>query len=571
MNDQLLLNQLESKQLNKIAKHDALTPDDMAKMRNLFDKVEKRQAVPSKKQAADAFKAHVAARLDPKTELGAKIHELVPDKYKAELDPEYGMPEAEQPTDRPTTSPLHDDAWSTFEKDERSQVPAMKMLEDLSNWADEVGVHPETVEAVAHDLLQGKSREEVAATFERLQSAEYADEERVAHGGASKHEPQPQMPPEPDVRQRTNDRISQGVPVEEWQTRDNSARSKRVTAAQDLKARNSQPWNLMGGMWNRRSLKWLGASALLHAVGFHHVLALFLAYQWIHGAMAAGGNLIEGALRSNLGQQLGRSAIKSMSSGAGGALAFANTQANLETMVHAALFGGATRAAVQLTASGGGLKAALGAGDKQMSATETMQKVQALASQPEVLQQRAHAAFAPVHSAAPGSAHLAAQSVQNTVAYLNSIVPKANTTDPFAPPFQPSISDQRKFMDAVEVADDPFAALRHVRDGTATAQHIDALKNCAPTLYQMAVAQAGSAIAASQKDGANVSPRQRAQLMELIGMQQRPAPGIGPPPPAPQKAPAQAQGGGKKGKAITYNKMPSDETTAQRAYRGSRK
>ncbi len=72
--------------------------------------------------------------------------------------------------------------------------------------------------------------------------------------------------------------------------------------------------------------------------------------------------------------------------------------------------------------------------------------------------------------------------------YLAKSIPRApRPTSPFAPKmkWEPSDQELSAFEQKTQVVEDPFSVLKELEDGTLTRNHMDALKNVYPAIYQM--------------------------------------------------------------------------------------
>lgn len=227
-----------------------------------------------------------------------------------------------------------------------------------------------------------------------------------------------------------------------------------------------------------------------------------------------------------------------------------------------AAHGGAVRTAQSLVGFGTRI-----ADQKKDTTTQKMKRVQDLASQPTALSSAIAAHVQPLYGPAPFQASLTKGTVQNAVRYLDTLVPKHDPTDPFAPAWQPSLAQQQKFERAVEVASDPTVVLRRLKAGTLMTDHVEALKNMFPALYAQAV---GAVTEAALAKGGKMTPGQRGQLTILLG---RASPPYQPPvPPAPIGSPPPGRNGGAhqqpKGldKAAFQKNFPSDATMTSPAH-----
>lgn len=84
----------------------------------------------------------------------------------------------------------------------------------------------------------------------------------------------------------------------------------------------------------------------------------------------------------------------------------------------------------------------------------------------------------------PGLAAAVAQKQQATIGYLASAVPKdPNPPAAFggASAWTPALADKRAFLDKLEIAQNPAAALAHAQAGTLTQAHVDALTQLYPS------------------------------------------------------------------------------------------
>lgn len=66
--------------------------------------------------------------------------------------------------------------------------------------------------------------------------------------------------------------------------------------------------------------------------------------------------------------------------------------------------------------------------------------------------------------------------------YLDAKMPKAVNEFPGDPSFEPTKSQQRQWLEAHKIVENPVSALDHVRHGTLTSDHMDALSQVHPEL-----------------------------------------------------------------------------------------
>lgn len=72
----------------------------------------------------------------------------------------------------------------------------------------------------------------------------------------------------------------------------------------------------------------------------------------------------------------------------------------------------------------------------------------------------------------------------NAVNFLNSKLPKPNNELPLSPQWQPSSSQKQKFNRYFETLNDPVNVLTHVKNGTLSNEHMEALQAVYPELLQ---------------------------------------------------------------------------------------
>lgn len=76
------------------------------------------------------------------------------------------------------------------------------------------------------------------------------------------------------------------------------------------------------------------------------------------------------------------------------------------------------------------------------------------------------------------------QVAMNGLSFLSSKLPRPATSYPGDEPPQPSNTHKDQFMGYHEIVNDPLKALEHIKKGTLTAQHLEALQTVYPNLYQ---------------------------------------------------------------------------------------
>lgn len=128
---------------------------------------------------------------------------------------------------------------------------------------------------------------------------------------------------------------------------------------------------------------------------------------------------------------------------------------------------------------------------KQQAYRARMQELSQSATNPTRLTERIVGRVGQMEQVAPRTAQAVAGAASNAAAFLYSKAPK----DPLPPmpgvkrEYQPPDSEIDKWSRYVEAVDDPMAVLDHVRDGTLTREHVEAIKTIYPKLYTKMVTE----------------------------------------------------------------------------------
>jgi hypothetical protein len=81
------------------------------------------------------------------------------------------------------------------------------------------------------------------------------------------------------------------------------------------------------------------------------------------------------------------------------------------------------------------------------------------------------------------AAHVNATALR-AISFLNSKMPKPTFEAPGSPEFEPSPSQQAAFLHYHEMVNKPISVLQHVKDGTLSSHHMEALQAVHPDLLQ---------------------------------------------------------------------------------------
>lgn len=118
---------------------------------------------------------------------------------------------------------------------------------------------------------------------------------------------------------------------------------------------------------------------------------------------------------------------------------------------------------------------------------------------------------------APGIAPHVHTTAINAVQYLNSKLPSAGNELDMDDPIPPSMAEQRQWLSLHNAVSDPTSVLDHVKNGTLSPHHVEALRTVYPDLHQEMVGKISEEIGASKARGQRVPYKTRIGLAHMIG------------------------------------------------------
>jgi len=140
-----------------------------------------------------------------------------------------------------------------------------------------------------------------------------------------------------------------------------------------------------------------------------------------------------------------------------------------------------------------------------------------LASDPAAMSEVVGAMSAPFASASPELGDIYQSQLVAALGYLYQSLPKNPATPPLFGPetWEPSPEERLSFRDRAEVVANPMAAVRHMAAGTLSPDHVDAIANVYPRIYDE---MRGEVLRfAAEHPDANLPIAERASVSAFLG------------------------------------------------------
>ena len=126
-------------------------------------------------------------------------------------------------------------------------------------------------------------------------------------------------------------------------------------------------------------------------------------------------------------------------------------------------------------------------------------------------------ATSPIAGQAPDTTAAVQGTAARAVSHLAEHLPTRQQSSPLDPPFVPSQSELSAFSRRLEVAENPVSVLAHVRAGTVTPEHLEALSAIYPSLGAEMRAQLMDRVAQEIAGGKAIPYRTRLGLSAFLG------------------------------------------------------
>jgi hypothetical protein len=110
-------------------------------------------------------------------------------------------------------------------------------------------------------------------------------------------------------------------------------------------------------------------------------------------------------------------------------------------------------------------------------------KLRELASNPQQLLENLHNSTKDLFEAAPNLANSVNIAGARAVGFLSSKLPVQPPASPFSEPYKPSPTEIAIFNRAHQAVTDPLSVLQHIKNGTLTHEHVEAIQATNPQLY----------------------------------------------------------------------------------------
>jgi len=113
-------------------------------------------------------------------------------------------------------------------------------------------------------------------------------------------------------------------------------------------------------------------------------------------------------------------------------------------------------------------------------------QIENLANDPDALSSHIDLHLHNLHESLPMTSQSFASNIASGIQYLNSKIPRPSNPLPLSKEFQPSEAQKQKFNRHYEAVNNPIDILAHVKKGTLTSDHMEALQTVHPQLlYDM--------------------------------------------------------------------------------------